>query len=328
MDTISQIALRVPEPLVELSEQGLATLKRAEQQQAFVRAIHTKVNNSLKELSGYSKENRPDEHTRTPFEFGDISGRVESKPTSSTSYKTVFNEFTSYLLHEQKSRAKLVNVGKLIADVEIMLDNSTNPTLEQKIYFDNEEEILTEAGITDEAPEVATFFADTSNYSNLNKGNLLDRFKAKRIDEHLSKEYIKPFNQLIEETALDHLGLAVENLQETARTTISHGNRAFDVKVISRETVGYSSILKTLFNNSVTRSLGRSGELYSFVDDRVTDVDELKERFAARTRLGTTYVSLNKLAQRVDQLEREHTKTRKRLEWSYNPVLEFAAIAE
>ena len=124
------------------------------------------------------------------------------------------------------------------------------------------------------------------------------------------------------------MGLAVENLQETARTTISHGNRAFDVKVISRETVGYSSILKTLFNNSVTRSLGRSGELYSFVDDRVTDVDELKERFAARTRLGTTYVSLNKLAQRVDQLEREHTKTRKRLEWSYNPVLEFAAIAE
>ena len=50
MDVLTQIALRVPEPLVEISEQGLATLKQAEQQQAFVRSIHTKVNNSLKEL--------------------------------------------------------------------------------------------------------------------------------------------------------------------------------------------------------------------------------------------------------------------------------------
>ena len=124
------------------------------------------------------------------------------------------------------------------------------------------------------------------------------------------------------------MGLDIDNLQETARTTISQDNRAFDVKVISRETMGYSSILKTLFNNSITRSLGRSGELYSFVDDRVTDVDELKTQFAARTRMGNTYVSLKKLAQRVDQLMIENTKTRKRLEWTYNPVLEFAAIAE
>ena len=40
------------------------------------------------------------------------------------------------------------------------------------------------------------------------------------------------------------------------------------------------------------------------------------------------YVSLEKLSQRMDELTIENTKTQNRLEWNYNPVLEFAAIAE
>jgi len=63
MDLVTQIALKVPETLVEISERGLATLKRAEQQRGFAKSIHTTVTNSLKELTGYSKENRPEEHT-------------------------------------------------------------------------------------------------------------------------------------------------------------------------------------------------------------------------------------------------------------------------
>jgi hypothetical protein len=193
-----------------------------------------------------------------------------------------------------------------------LLNDATNPTLEQKIYFDNEEEIMTEAGISAEAPEATNFYTDTSNYSNLNKRTILDRFKAKRIDDHLSKEIIKPFNNLV---------------QETARTTISQDNRAFDVKVISRETIGYRSILMSLFGDKRTRATGRSGEIYSLIDERVDNVDDLIQRFEERNRAEGRSVSLKKVAQRLDKLTKEYTKTNTRLEWSYNPILEFAAIA-
>ncbi|MBT4134842.1 hypothetical protein HOE39_00675 [Candidatus Woesearchaeota archaeon] len=327
MDLVTQIALKVPETLVEISERGLATLKRAEQQRGFAKSIHTTVTNSLKELTGYSKENRPEEHTRTHFEFGDISGRVESKPTSSVSYKTVFSELSNYIQHEQQAGKKIINAELLVKNFYEMVEDSTNPTLEQKIYFDNEEEIIEEAGISDESPETTTFYTNTSNYSNLNKRTILDRFKAKRIDDHLSKEIIKPFNNLVQSTALDLLGLNEEDLQETARTTISQDNRAFDVKVISRETTGYAAILKSLFNTSITRATGRSGEIYSLIDSRIDEIDDLIERFDVRNRMQGKYVSLEKVAQRLDQLTTEHTTTRRRLEWSYNPILEFAAIA-
>jgi hypothetical protein len=42
MDVISQIALRVPKTLVEISESGLETLKRAEQQQGFAKSSQSK----------------------------------------------------------------------------------------------------------------------------------------------------------------------------------------------------------------------------------------------------------------------------------------------
>jgi hypothetical protein len=328
MDVISQIALKVPETLVEISEQGLATLKRAEQQQGFAKLIHTTVTNALKELSGYSKENRPEAMIRTPFEFGDISGRVESKPTSSVSYKTVFNELQNYIQHEQQSGSIITNTERLVKNFYDLVEESTKPTLEQKIYFDNEEGILEEAGISEDIPETTTFYTDTSNYSTLNKRTILDRFKSKRIDNHLSKEIIKPFNNLIQSTALDLLGLNADNLQETARITISQDNRAFDVKVISRETTGYAAILKSLFNTSITRATGRSGEIYSLIDPRIDDVDDLIQRFDVRNRIGGRYISLEKLSQRLDQLTEEHTITRKRLEWKYNPILEFAVITE
>jgi hypothetical protein len=327
MDLVTQIALKVPETLVEISERGLATLKQAEQQKGFVKSIHTTVTNSLKELTGYSKENRPEEIIRTPFEFGNINGRVESKPTSSVSYKTVFNELQNYIKHEQQARSKIINASRLVKNFYDLVDDSTTPTLEQKMYFDDEEGILEEAGISDEAPETTTFYTDTSNYSTLNKRTILDRFRAKRIDEHLSKDIIKPFNNLIQETALELLGLDSDNLQETARTTISQDNRAFDVKVISRETIGYATILKSLFNNSITRATGRSGEIYSLIDTRVEAVDDLIQRFDVKNRMQGRYVSLEKLSQRIDELTIEHTTTRKRLEWNYNPILEFAAIA-
>ena len=114
MDLVTQIALKVPETFVEISENGLATLKRAEQQQGFAKLIHTTVTNALKELSGYSKENRPEEMIRTPFEFGDISGRVESKPTSSVSYKTVFSELQNYIQHEQQAGCIIINTERLV----------------------------------------------------------------------------------------------------------------------------------------------------------------------------------------------------------------------
>ncbi len=326
MDVISQIALRVPETLVEISENGLETLKRAEQQRGFARSIHTSVNNSLKELTSYSKENRPDELVRTPFEYSGISGRVESKPTSSVSYKTVFDEFVNYLKYKLEGQ-KIINTEVLVHEFYELLEDATNPTLEQKIYFDNEAALLAEAGVSDETPEPTTFYTDTSNYSILNKKTILDRFKAKRIDEHLSKEIIKPFNNLVQETALDLLGLDADNLQETARTTISKDNRAFDVKVISRETIGYRSILMSLFSDKRTRATGRSGEIYSLMDERVDNIDDLIQKFQERNRAGGRCVALKKVAQRLAQLETEYTKTNTRLEWSYNPILEFAAIA-
>jgi hypothetical protein len=328
MDLVTQIALKVPETLVEISERGLATLKRAEQQRGFAKSIHTTVTNSLKDLTGYSKENQPEEMIRTPFEYNGVIGRVESKPSSSVSYKTVFDEFNNYLRHEHNiNRTKLLNTESLVGNFYDLLDTATNPTLEQKIYFDNEEGILEEAGISAEAPETTNFYTDTSNYSNLNKRTILDRFKAKRIDEYISKEIIKPFNNLVQETALDLLGLDVDNLQETARITISKDNRAFDVKVISRETIGYRSILMSLFSDKRTRATGRSGEIYSLIDERVDNVDDLIQRFEERNRAEGRSVSLKKVAQRLDKLTTEYTKTNTRLEWSYNPILEFAAIA-
>jgi hypothetical protein len=329
MDEITQIALKVPEPLVEISENGLATLKLAEQQRGFAKSIHTTVTNSLKDLTGYSKENRPDEMIRTPFEYGGITGRVESKPTSSVSYKTVFDEFNNYLRHEHNiNRTKLLKTEELVGSFYDWLDNATNPTLEQKMYFDNEEEILIEAGITDERPEATTFFNDTSNYTNLNKDIILSRFKAKRIDDYLSNEIIKPFDRLLEETALDRLGLDADNLQETARITLSQDNRAFDVKVISRPTIGYRSILMTLFNDKITRATGRSGEIFALIDKNVENVDDLIQQFDVKNRMTGRYVSLKRVARRLDELTAEHTKIKKRLEWTYNPILEFAAIAD
>jgi hypothetical protein len=84
----------------------------------------------------------------------------------------------------------------------------------------------------------------------------------------------------------------------------------------------------TLFNDKLTRSTGRSGEIFALIDKNVENVDELIQKFDVKNRVAGRYVSLERVANRLDELITEHTKTNTRLEWSYNPILEFAAIAD
>ena len=324
MKTLDNILIKNPEPNLEFSSSGYKTLTKAQQQKSLLRNIHSTVDNGLKNITGFSKDNIPLNFEKLDFEYGDISGRVESKPTSSVSYKPVMEELCSYLKH-RKENFKLIKVKDLIGKYYSLVEDNKRETIEQKIYFDDEYSIMDEIGFSDDLlPREALFSVNMNNYQNLNKGSLLDRFKAKKMEEYLDKEIIKPFNNLIENRTLEYLGFDKDNLEETIGSTLSDGEIAIDTKIISRETVGYNAILKTLFNEQKSRKTNRSGELYSLIDDRVENTEDLDKLFERQNRNGMPYVSIESVLSRLDDIIYDNTKRSKRLEWKFNPIHDFS----
>ncbi len=320
MDLLNRISIELPEPPLSVDEQGLRTYKIAEQQRSFVRGVINNVDNALKSLTGYSRENLPEDFVKHPFEFGDISGSVNVKPTSSTSYRPIHDALVNYIDNKLEQGTKSVSVQDLVDSYNSWKESFTNCTLEQKIEF-----VLPEVVDVPDTPKKAIFFADVSEYANLNRQAIVDRFTAAIFDDYLKKQIITPFDKMVKNKALEELGLDEDNLEETAKTMIREGDRAFKVQVIPRPSTSWGKIMSALFYVPASGNVLKMGDIagLSFMCEE-DNLDDVVQRYNATKRPKGLYIYLENLKERLGELTEEHTKISKRLEWEYDPILEIA----
>jgi|ETNmetMinimDraft_5_1059913.scaffolds.fasta_scaffold06272_1 hypothetical protein len=306
------IAIQVPEPVAGISEKGFRTFKEAEQQRNFVRSIDNTISKSLKASSGWSKKKIPDELQKTEFNYGGISGEISSKPTSSVSHKSIHDGFVSYLTEKNIDRRKFISIQDTVTRLDDLIGESTNSTLEQKIKIFNRDEFLEEEGILDwEVPPV-TIFPLNETYETLNREAIVTQAKAKHIVNYITNQIIEPFNYELKSLAASSLGIDLENLRKTERTTIYQGKRAFNIQVIPKRNVSYAKAMR---------------EVRSDLDSLLGRDDELRAEYSVRRMRNGDQMSLKRIAKKVGDSIDLHSKNVNRLEWSYDPILEFAAIA-
>jgi hypothetical protein len=312
MKRATTIAIQVPEPVIGITETGFRTFKEAEQQRSFVRSIDSTISKALKASSGWSKENMPDELQKTEFNYGGIEGEIASKPTSSVSHKSIYDGFASYLKEKHIfERRKFINIQDTVTRLDNLIGESTNATLEQKVKLYNRDEFLEEEGIRDwEIPSV-TIFPLNKKYETLNREAIVTQAKAKHIDNYLKNQIINPFNDLLKSKAATSLGIDLDNLRKTERTTIYQGKRAFNVQVIPKRTVSYAKAMR---------------EVRTDLELLLSGDDEIRSEYQVRRMRNGDQMSLKRIAQKLDQSTEAHSKTVNRLEWNYDPILEFAVI--
>lgn len=311
MKRATTIAIQVPEPVVGISEKGFRTLKEAEQQRSFVRAIDSTISKALKATTGYSKESIPRELRKTEFNYGGIEGEIASKPTSSVSHKSIHAGFSGYLKEQNLNRRKFINIQDTVTRLDDLISESTNRTLEQKIKLYNLDKFLDEEGILDWEVPPATIFSLDKDYSTITREAIVTQAKAKHIDAYLNNQIIKPFNDALKSRAAEYMGVDLDNLTQTEKTTIYQGKRAFNVQVIPKRTVSYAKAMR---------------EIRSDLDSLLSGEDDLRENYQVRRMRNGDQMSLKKISRKVDQATIAHSKTVNRLEWNYDPILEFAAI--
>ena len=312
MKRATTIAIQVPEPIVGISEKGFRTFKEAEQQRSFVRSIDSTISKALKASSGWSKENIPDELQKTEFNYGGIEGEISSKPTSSVSHKSIHDRFAGYLREKNIDRRKFISIQDTVTRLDDLIGESTKSTLEQKVKLYNQDDFLEEEGISDwEVPPV-TLFPLNETYENLNREAIVTRAKAKHIENYLKNQIIEPFNDELKSRAANLLGIDLANLRKTEQTTIYQGKRAFNVQVIPKRTIPYAKVMK---------------ELRSDLDSLLGGDDELRSEYSVRRMRNGDQMSLKRIAKKMGDSIELHSKTINRLEWNYDPILEFAVIA-
>ena len=311
MKRATTIAIEVPEPIVSISEIGFRTFKEAEQQGSFVRQIDNTISKALKASSGYSKKKIPEELQKTEFNYGGVEGEIISKPTSSTSYKSIHTGFSNFLKEHNLNRRKFINIEDTVNRLDDLIEESTKQTLEQKVKLYNKDQFLDEEGILDWRIPPKTIFPLNEDYETLNREAIVTQAKAKHIANYLSNQIIKPFNELLKIRAADYLGVDLENLRKTEKTTLYQGKRAFNVQVIPKRTVSYAKAMR---------------EVRSDLDSLLSGNNELRVDFRVRRMRNGDQMSLKRIAQKFDESTYAHTKLSNRLEWEYDPILEFAAI--
>ncbi len=312
MKRATTIAIKVPEPIVGISEKGFRTFKEAEQQRSFVKSVDNTISKALKSSSGWSKENMPEELQKTEFNYGGIEGEIASKPTSSVSHRSIHNGFSNYLKENNFNRRKFINIQDTVTRLDDLIDESTNRTLEQKVKLYNRDEFLDEEGILDWEVPPLTIFPLNEDYQNLNREAIVTQAKAKHIANYLTNQIIKPFNDSLKTKAADYLGVDLENLRKTEKTTIYQGKRAFNIQVIPKRTVSYAKAMR---------------EIRSDLDSLLSGDEELRADYHVRRMRNGDQMSLKRITRKLDQSTEAHSKTINRLEWEYDPILEFAAIA-
>ena len=345
MKVLDRISVKRIEPYVAIDERGLQTYKQAEQQRNFVGGVIRNVETAIKGLSGFSRENPPEEFVRHIFEFGNINGMVNIKPTKSVSHKDTYMFLLGFVRNELERGTKSVRVEDIVDRYEGWKEEATTETLEQKIIFETPENFEDELGLVTVPsaaeiqinpylgmedpkllpPERAIFIGDNSQYSDLNRQAIVDYFVAKSFHSYLTSEIITPFGKAIKQKALETLGLDEDNLEETAKTMIYSGKRAFTVQVIPRPITPYAKVMNTLFKTAVSRDTKRMGDLTSLSMMQESDeLSDVVQMFNATQRGSGLYIYLENLRDRVEELTEEYTTTSKRLEWEYDPLLEVA----
>lgn len=312
MKRANTIAIQVPEPVAGISEKSFRTFKEAEQQRSFVRSISNTISRSFKASSGWSKENMPVELQKTVFNYGGIEGEIVSKPTSSVSHKSIYDGFSRYLNDRWNfDRRRFLNIQNTITRFDELIEESTNATLEQKVKLYNRNELLEEEGILEGTVPPKTIFPLNKNYETLNREAIVTQEKAKQIDNYLKNQIIEPFDNELKFRVASSLGLDLENLRNTERTTIYQGNRAFNVQVIPKRTPSYAKAMR---------------EVRADLDSLLSGDDELRSKYHVRRMRNGDHMSLKRIARKLDESLNLHTRTVNRLEWEYDPILEFAAI--
>ena len=140
----------------------------------------------------------------------------------------------------------------------------------------------------------------------------MGKLEAKHIEKYLRNQIINPFNDLLKSRAANHLGVDLDNLVKTEKTTIYEGKRTFNVQVIPKKTISYAKAMS---------------EVRSDLDLLLDRNDELISEYQVRRVSNGDQMSLKRIARKLDQSTAKHTTTQNRLEWEYDPIGEFAAIS-
>lgn len=317
MKSLERYAIKVPEPCIELTEEGLDSYFRATQQLSHVRGISNGISNALKETTGFSSKNIPDELNITHFNFGGIEGEITSNSRPNTSFKPVHDRLSHYFQDLAMANRKFIRVDEIITRYDNLVKDFTKKSLVQEIKLKNREDLQEiyvvekDGGIIENKVPPTTFFPSTIDFRDLTRESIVIREKANHIADYLSTQIVIPFNVFLKEKAAEYLGVDLKNLQETEKTILEcEGTRAFDVQIITRPSTSYAKALREVKNT-----------LECILED---EYSAFREDFELRKIKNKEFISLNDIIEELDESIKKHTTSSIRFEQSYNPILEFA----
>ncbi len=264
-----------------------------------------------KQRTGFTNGYRPDEETMQSYDYGSVKVNVKTTPTTlKTNYKAVVEEteeFLKFIARDYEAGRSRKGVLTINNQTYLSLDDAINKikqlkesALEGKEGVNQEVRVEAHEGIEKEGLEKVVFKLGQA-YSAQTDENAADHARATALKKAIKEGFYKPFiTKLKEMTGYDTDNLPEETVQEYIRA----GDYLFPVQIIPKESVKYAKIIDSLikpYNKKITPSTGELVKLQEGMMD-----NELA-RYDPRKREGKTFVRLETLRQRMDELRADYT---------------------
>lgn len=306
------VTIEALELYTELDEKGAETYYRARQRKGLLEREFTgKFSAKVKEKPGFSDESPPAEETFESVKVGDIAFRVKATPsTKRPGYEEVFNytkEVLQEALRNYQNDVRAAGIMTIEGRPYIALD-----TIRGKIHGKRDE--VTQSGVKLEiaeidipkalaSEEVLGLALDIGNgIAELTPGNAANYIRAQKLLDGYSG-IIKDFESgLVEMTGYSNSNPP----DETKHMYQSFGMHVFHVPTVPYPAPSYGQMVSRLVKET-QRNTRTTGDLVLI--ERNSERPEL-EVYAARTRGGKKYVSIQGMLERMDAIQDLYTDTK------------------
>ncbi len=276
----------------------------------------------LKEYTGFSTENLPEETTTTELKLGDITFSITSskkvkKPKVSETYNGLVNYLTFLKEGYQKGigRKGVKTFGQkpyvLLDDIFTKLDE-----LKKEVTLDNIKQSLSH----DYSEEYSgRLVIPLSGELSLSESDALLYVRAKLLEEILRTSTVKPY----EEKLKKQTGYSKNNVPEKMKTKcVQVQGNLIIIKSIPESTVKYTNLFNSLIKEPPKKVTKRTkiGELVAIRDDHELK-PELISFYQPKSHKNQKYISINGFLERLKQLKELNTNPSLNQKIDYYPAI-------
>jgi hypothetical protein len=309
MSEIMPVTIEALELYAELDEKGAENYFRARQRKGFLeREFTSKFDANVKAFQGYTDERVPTSEITSPVPVGDFVFHVKATPsTKRPGYEEVFTYLRETLEEVLRNYHDGIRAsGVLTIDgqpyiamdtvkekIQRKRDDVTQNGVKLEIVHVDIPDVLSEEDVSSLSVPIGNGFID------LKPGNAANYIRAKRLIE-LYTQIAKEF----EDNLVDLTGYSNANPPEdTQHLWQTFGSHIFHVPTIPYPSPSYGQMVNRLVKKT-QRNTKTTGDLVLI--EREIEKPEL-EVYAARTRNGQKYISIQGALARMGGIQETYT---------------------